>query len=333
MQCPVAVRGREIVLSASVGVSHYPESGGTGGELLRDAGHGLKRAKQRGGGVVNCAHRQCGLAPERRYELEQALRLAMERDEFALRYQPQVDRAGRLHGLEALICWHHETLGQVDTAMFIRLAEEIGVITAIGEWVLDRACRQIRQWRDAGLQPPRVAINVSPVQFASPGFVDRVKRALAERDVDGGELEMEVTEGTILQDLEESTARMAELRALGVRIALDDFGVGYSPLAYLNQLPLDVLKIDRTFVGQSANPAGGMRLVETMTVLAHQRGLAVVAEGVETESELAMVQAARCDAMQGYLIAPPLEPGEIERLLRTRESPVARLGRYFVAAR
>ena len=159
------------------------------------------------------------------------------------------------HGLlEALISWHHSELGRVNTQMFIHLDEEIGMISAIGDWVLEKACRQIREWVDQGLQPPRVPVKVSPVQFSCPGFVDRVRAILARHGIPGEALELEVTEGTILRDLQESAARMAELRAVGLRIAIDDFGVGYSPLTYLNQLPLDVVKIDRSFLGQITLP-------------------------------------------------------------------------------
>ncbi|MBL0160216.1 MAG: bifunctional diguanylate cyclase/phosphodiesterase [Bryobacterales bacterium] len=319
LHSPAAVGQREIFLSASIGLSQYPEDGQSAGELLRGAAQALVRAKERGGGVVEGSISKRGLSPERRYQLEQALRSAMERDEFVLRYQPQVDRVGQIWGMEALISWHHAELGRVDTEMFIRLAEEIGMISAIGEWVLSRTCRQIREWRDVGLQPPRVAVNVSPVQFSCAGFVERVRGLLAESGISGEALELEVTEGTVLRDIEESAARMVELRALGIRIAIDDFGVGYSPLAYLNQLPLDVVKIDRSFIRQITQPSGTLPVVHTITVLAHHRGMKVVAEGVETEEELELVYATRCDAVQGFLISPPVGPDEVVRLLLSPE--------------
>jgi EAL domain-containing protein (putative c-di-GMP-specific phosphodiesterase class I) len=331
LQKPATVRGRDIFLSASIGLSRYPEDGQMVGDLLRGAAQALARAKERGGGVLECTIPRRGLTPERRYQLEQALRRAMARDEFELRYQPQVDRAGRLRGLEVLITWHHAELGQVDTEMFIQLAEEIGVISALGEWVLCNACRQVRQWIDMGLEPPRIAVNVSPVQFSCAGFVERVRRILAESGITGNYLELEVTEGTILLDLQVSAARMSELRALGVRIAIDDFGVGYSPLTYLNRLPLDVVKIDRSFIGQITQLSGTLPVVHTITVLAHQRGMQVVAEGVETEGELELVHAARCDVVQGYLVSAPVGPVQVAHLLRTPGALVARLGRHFPA--
>ena len=331
LQSPAVVSGRNIFLSGSVGLSRYPEDGQMAGELLRGASQALVRAKERGGGVLESTISKRGLSPERRYQLEQALRRAVDRNEFELRYQPQVDRAGRLRGLEALITWRHEELGQVDTELFIQLAEEIGVISAIGEWVLRRACGQIREWIDMGLAPPRVAVNVSPVQFSCAGFVKKVGSILAESAITGDFLELEVTEGTILRDLQVSAARMSELRSMGVRMAVDDFGVGYSPLTYLNQLPLDVVKIDRSFIGQITQLSGTLPVVHTITVLAHQRGMQVVAEGVETEAELELVHAARCDVVQGYLVSQPVGPGEVAELLRAPEALLAGLGRHFPA--
>lgn len=331
LRSPAAVGGREIFLSASAGLSQYPEDGETAGELLRGAAQALGRAKQRGGGVLECTIAKRGLSPERRYRLEQALRLAMERDEFVLRYQPQVDREGRLRGLEALISWHHVELGQVDTEMFIHLAEEIGAISAIGEWVLNKVCQQIRQWLNWGLEPPRIAVNVSPVQFSCPGFVEKIRSILAGSGIAGDALELEVTEGTILRDLEESAARMSELRSLGVRIAIDDFGVGHSPLTYLYQLPLDVVKIDRSFIGRLTRPSGTLPVVRAITVLAHQRGLQVVAEGVETEDELELVHAARCDLVQGYLVSQAIGAGEVTQLLRSPGTLLSGLQRHFPA--
>jgi diguanylate cyclase (GGDEF)-like protein len=331
LQAPAAVRGREVVLSARVGVSRYPEDGQTAGELMRGASQALIRAKERGGGVLECSIPRHGLSPERRYQLEQALRRAMDRNEFELRYQPQVDRAGQLWGLEALITWRHEELGHVDTEMFIQLAEEIGLISALGDWVLRTTCGQIRQWIDMGLEPPRVAVNVSPVQFSCAGFVDRIRCFLAGSGITGDALELELTEGTILRNLQESAARMSELRSMGVRIAIDDFGVGYSPLTYLNRLPLDVVKIDRSFISQITHQSGTLPVVHTITVLAHQRGMKVVAEGVETEGELELVHAARCDAVQGYLISPPMNAAQMAGLLRAPDALVSGLGRHFPA--
>ncbi|MGJ5820695.1 putative bifunctional diguanylate cyclase/phosphodiesterase [Paludibaculum fermentans] len=315
LEPPIALDQREIFASASLGLSLYPEDGGSAAMLLRRASLAVARAKARGGGVLERATNPNGLRPEERYQMEGALRRALENNELSLRYQPQVDRDGKLRGLEALLVWNHPELGRVQTETFIRLAEEIGVIAPIGAWVLESSCRQMMAWRQAGLAVPRVAVNVSPLQFACPGFVDMVRGVLRDTGLNGDALELEITEGTILRDIEESAARMRELRAEGVRIAIDDFGVGYSPLTYLHRLPLDVVKVDRTFVSEITKPSGSLPVVHTITVLAHHRGLEVVAEGVETEGELELVRAARCDMVQGYLIGNPLPSAGIAELM------------------
>lgn len=313
---PLTVRGREVFLTASVGVAVFPVDGPASGQILRAAHEAMNRAKQRGGNTFERAGAAVGLRPEQRYELESALRQALRNDELTLRFQPQVDREGRLRGLEALLSWDPPSLGHVETATFIRLAEETGVMVAIGEWVIRKACLQVAAWRNAGWPAPRIAVNVSPLQFATPGFVTMVARTLKQTGVRGDDLEFEVTESTILRDIDESAERMARLRLLGVRMAIDDFGVGYSPLSYLHRLPLDAVKVDRTFIGQITKPSGSLPVVHTITVLAHHRGLEVVAEGVETEGELELVRAARCDLMQGFLFGAAMDAAGVENLMR-----------------
>ncbi len=315
LEPPIALDEREIFASASLGLSRYPEDGNSAASLLRRASLAMAQAKARGGAVMERASSPHGLRPEERYQMEGALRRALENNELSLRYQPQVDRDGKLRGLEALLVWNHPELGRVQTETFIRLAEEIGVIAPIGAWVLESSCRQMVAWHQAGLAVPRVAVNVSPLQFACPQFVDMVRRVLRETGLHGDALELEITEGTILRDIDESAVRMRELRTIGVRIAIDDFGVGYSPLTYLHRLPLDVVKVDRAFVSEITKPSGSLPVVHTITVMAHHRGLEVVAEGVETEDELELVRAARCDMVQGYLIGNPVPSADIEELV------------------
>jgi len=323
---PLSLKRREVFLTASVGVARYPGDGANARQLLRAAYTAMSRAKQRGGNTFERANPPSGLRPEQRYQLESALRQALARDELTLRYQPQVDRDGWLRGLEALLSWDPPSIGHVETETFIRLAEETGAIVPIGAWVLEKACRQLAAWRQAGWLPPRMAVNVSPLQFASPDFVGMVEKTLRQTGVSGGEIELEVTESTILRDIDESAERMARLRLMGVRIAIDDFGVGYSPLSYMHRLPLDAVKVDRTFIGQITKPAGSLPVVHTITILAHHRGLEVVAEGVETESELELVRAARCDLIQGFLFGGPMTAPEVERLMSQPES-LANAGR------
>lgn len=316
---PLTVRKREVFLTASVGVALFPGDGTNSKQVLRAAHDAMARAKLRGGNTFERANAPMGLRPEQRYQLESALRQALKNDELTLRYQPQVDREGWLRGLEALLSWDPPSLGHVETETFIRLAEETGAIVPIGAWVLEKACRQVAAWRRAGWPTPRMAVNVSPLQFASPDFVGIVERTLRHTGVSGCDIELEVTESTILRDIDESAERMARLRLMGVRIAIDDFGVGYSPLSYMHRLPLDAVKVDRTFIGQITKPSGSLPVVHTITILAHHRGLEVVAEGVETESELELVRAARCDLIQGFLFGAPMSVAEVEHLMRHPE--------------
>ena len=319
MRQPVKVNQRELFLSVSAGLSVYPKDGETATQLIRRASRAMGRAKERGGNTLDRSMSSNGMRPEARYQMERGLRGALPGQQFSLRYQPQVDRDGRMRCMEALLVWNHPEMGHVETETFIRLAEETGAIFPIGSWVLSEACRQIAEWRKANLETVRVAVNVSPVQFSSTNFVETVRHTLDEYGLNGDALELEITEGMILRDIDESALRMAELRAMGVRIAIDDFGVGYSPLSYLHRLPLDVVKVDRTFVAELTKPSGSLPLVHTITVLAHHRGLEVVAEGVETEGELEMVHAARCDLVQGYLISSPVCSDEMARMMTTPE--------------
>ena len=316
---PLRVFDHEFHLTAGMGFTVFPAGGLTAAVLLRRASHARDRAKLRGGSAVEWNLGPETSFPEEGFRLESALRGALGRGEVSLRYQPQVDRDGRLRGMEALALWNSAVLGPVETETFIRLAEETGAILEIGEWVLERACRQMAEWRAAGFDAPRVAVNVAAQQFASPGFVSTVSRILRSTGIGGDSLELEITESSILGDLDESARRMADLRQLGVRIAIDDFGVGYSPLAYLHRLPLDAVKVDRSFIRQITQPSGSLPVVHTITVLAHHRGLQVVAEGVETEDELELVRAARCDLVQGYLIGNPMSSTDLMVMMASPE--------------
>lgn len=325
---PLVVQGHEFHMTASLGLAMYPAGGADGATLLRRAAAAMIRGKQRSGNSLEWSPDVETDSPRERFRLENALHRAIERKELRLRYQPQVDREGRVRAVEALLVWDSSDLGHVDTETFIRLAEETGIITAIGEWVLREACLQAGRWRAGGRRAPSVAVNVSPQQFSSPQFVATVRRILEETGIPGELLELEVTESCILADIDQSARRMAELRKLGVRIAIDDFGVGYSPLAYLHRLPLDKIKVDRSFVRLIAQPGGTLPVVHTITVLAHHRGLQVVAEGVETEEEFELVHAARCDLVQGFYVGMPLAEEEITALLADQKS----FARFAVAA-
>lgn len=313
---PLHIGGREVFVTASAGVSMFPMDGHEAVSLLRQASRAMAKTKRRGGNAVESATEPPSLTPEQSYRLETALRRALDRDELALRFQPEIHRAGHLAGCEVLLSWFHPELGKVEADTFIRLAEEIGVIVPIGTWVLTQACIRGKNWLDAGLALGRMAVNVSALQFATPDFVETVEGVLEMTGFQGKSLELELTESSIMRDMNEAAGKMQALKRLGITFAIDDFGTGYSPLTYLQTLPVDVVKIDRSFISQIAQPSGSLPLVQTITILAHRQGFQVVAEGVETEEQMDLVRAVHCDRMQGYFFGTPVFTEEYESILR-----------------
>jgi EAL domain-containing protein (putative c-di-GMP-specific phosphodiesterase class I) len=254
----------------------------------------------------------------KRLELETCLRRALERHEFQMFYQPQVDLNGRLASLEALLVWDAPELGRVPPSEFIPIAEETGMILPIGEWALHHSCKQIASWRAAGLATVPLAVNVSALQFAQPDFVSTVADALSRAAIPADCLELELTESLIMRDVLASASRMRELREIGVKIAIDDFGTGYSSLSYLRRLPADALKIDQSFLQESEFGPATLALIKSIVVLAHNIGLSVTAEGIETAEQLQLIRLAGCDRAQGHLFGPGLPPFAVEELLRGR---------------
>jgi len=306
-----------------MGLSVYPEDGRDAETLLRHAGTAAFRATPGGFPQVVRFTAAIGAAARTRLKLETGLRRALSGGEFRLLYQPLIDLEGRARSLEALIEWRHPQLGRIAPADFIPLAEESGLILPIGAWVLEQACRQCAAWQACAPAPVHVSVNVSAVEFSRPDFVSIVKQTLAMVRLEPSQLSLEVTEGTLMRDIEESARKMESLRKMGVRILIDDFGTGYSSLAYLRRLPLDALKIDRSFLlemtGGSITP-----LVETVIRLAHGLGLQVVAEGVENERQLAALRRAGCDLLQGHLFGAPLPAANVSGFL-LRQSRLAAL--------
>ncbi len=314
---PLRINGREVFMTASAGFSMFPMDGREAVSLLRQASRAMAKTKRRGGNAAESATEPPSLTPEQSYNLETALRRALDREELALRFQPEIHRDGHLAGCEVLLSWYHPELGKVEADTFIRLAEEIGVIVPIGTWVLTQACQRGKAWLDAGLDPGRMAVNVSALQFATPDFVKTVESILESTGFQGNSLELELTESAVMRDMEEAAGKMQALKRYGITFAVDDFGTGYSPLTYLQTLPVDVVKIDRSFVSQIAQPAGSLPLVQTIAILAHRQGFQVVAEGVETEQQMDLVRAVHCDRMQGYFFGTPVFTEEFENILRS----------------
>ncbi|WP_102128158.1 putative bifunctional diguanylate cyclase/phosphodiesterase [Deinococcus planocerae] len=313
---PFALSEHEVRVTASVGVSLSPRDGVEPAELLRHADVAMYQAKRHGKNAVRFFSPEMNAAARARADLETSLRGALARGEFALHYQPQFGPGGEVCGFEALLRWTHPDLGPVSPATFVGVAEDAGLIVPIGTWVLGEACRQNAAWQREGLPPVRVAVNVSPAQFAREDFVSVVRAALQGHGLEGRWLEVELTERLVVQDVEATARKMAELRALGVGVSVDDFGAGHSALAYLLRLPVSGLKIDRAFVRDLGEVPGAERVVGAIVALAHALGLEVVAEGVETAAQLRRLHALDCERTQGFLQGRPAPAAEArERLV------------------
>lgn len=298
---------RELYVGASIGIAIYPKDGGSAHELIRNADAAMYRAKAQGRNTYS--HYLPSLTEEARarFELERSLRGALRSDELSLNYQPLVDLAsGRCIGAEALLRWHSADHGAVGPDRFIPLAEESGQIVAIGTWVLQQACRQASMWRRAGLLLDTIAVNLSPIQFMQQNLVQVVRDALELSGLPANCLELEITEGALMQHTAQAEQTLGELRALGVRISVDDFGTGYSSLAYLRRFALDKLKIDKSFLAGLPSDPSDSQLVQTIIALARNMKLAVLAEGVETLEQKVWLQQHGCDQCQGYLLGRPM---------------------------
>ncbi len=311
---PFFVAEREMCITASVGVSVYPFDHDNSDELLRKADVAMYRSKEQG---RNCYCFYSAEMDERfGYDLQTEidLRHAIGNEELFLMYQPKVSiNTNALTGYEALVRWQHPQRGLVPPSEFIMLAERSQLIVHLGEWVLYAACRQLRRWLDEGLAVVPVSVNVSAHQFESTDMARLVARAITDTGVPGNLLELEITEGVLMRDVAATTRTLEQIAALGVSLAVDDFGTGYSSLGYLKQFPVNVLKIDRSFVEQVCNDSDDVAIVRAIISMAHELGIEVVAEGVETEGQLELLRQAECDYVQGYLFGKPLPPDEAVR--------------------
>jgi len=318
LTAPVRVGPQDVFVGASIGISMFPQDATTRELLFQTADTAMYGAKSAGRNRYRFFEPEMTVAARERMALELSLRPALAREEFELHYQPRIDlRTMRLVGIEALIRWNHPERGRVAPQQFIGIAEETGLIVPIGRWVLREACRQTRSLIDEFGRPVRVSVNVSARQLAQPAFVDEVRAALDFAGLHPSSLELELTESALIEDLERTAAMLRELQALGVKLAVDDFGTGYSGLAYLRRLPIDVLKLDRSFVLGDDGRIGAFEFVKAFVDMAHALQMSVVAEGVETAEVLDFLRAARCDEAQGYLLGRPLPLAELRALLLT----------------
>lgn len=304
---PLSIEGHEFFISTSIGVAVYPADGETPEELIKHADIAMYRAKETGRNNFQFYTPAMNERALERLRIEGDLRSALEREEFVLHYQPQVDLHTRqIVGAEALIRWQHPELGMVPPARFIGLAEDTGLIVPIGAWVIRTACMQNKAWQLSGLGHLRVSVNLSARQFAQLDLVESVAQALNEAQLEPEYLEIELTESLVMADVDRAIGILRELKALGVKLSIDDFGTGYSSLSYLKRFPIDVLKIDRSFVNDITVDPDDAAIVASIISLAHSLRLQVIAEGVETEAQLAYLREHHCDQIQGYFFSRPV---------------------------
>jgi diguanylate cyclase (GGDEF)-like protein len=308
---PCAIEGHQVVVGTSVGIAVAPTDGSSGNQLLRNADLALYRAKADGRGTYRFFEPQMNVQMQARRSMERDLRKALTSGEFDLYYQPIFDlERGSISGCEALLRWHHPETGMISPGAFVPLAEEMGLIVPLGEWIIAEACATAARWPEH----ITVAVNLSPVQFRNSGLVQVVMGALAAACLPASRLELEITETALLEDSAATLSVLHQLRQLGVHIAMDDFGTGYSSLSYLQSFPFDKIKIDRSFTKNIVARQESRNIVRAVVALANGLGMQTTAEGVETKEQLDAVKAEGCTSVQGYLLGQPRPAREIEQL-------------------
>jgi EAL domain-containing protein (putative c-di-GMP-specific phosphodiesterase class I) len=314
---PVVLDGQTYRVTSSMGLASYPGDGTDTETLLMNADAAMYRAKELGRNNFQTYAAELNSKARARLRLREQMREALDNDEFHLLYQPQIAlKTNALVGVEALLRWNHPLDGAMSPADFIPVAEENGLIIEIGDWVLRTACRQAQQWLAADLGPGTMSVNVSPRQFADSDWVGRVEHALAESGLPPSMLELEITEGAIMQDLDGAIVTMMKLQTMGVRLAIDDFGTGYSSLSALKHFPIRRLKVDQSFVRGLPDSEDDCAIARAVILLGQQLHLTVIAEGVETEAQLDFLRRCDCDEIQGYRFSRPLQAHEVEQLAR-----------------
>ena len=313
---PIVMDGNEIVVTTSIGIATFPEEGGDAETLHRLAISAKDYGRNKGGDNFHFSSKSINAIYEKRLKMESRLRKAIDRNELHLYYQPKVKvQTGEIDGVEALIRWQNETLGFVSPVDFIPLAEETKLIIPIGEWVLLEACKNLVTWGEIGKKTVSMAVNVSPLQIEDPNYIDTVKNVLSTTGVNPRLIKLEITEGLFLDNVEEKIVKLKALKALGVQISIDDFGTGYSSLSYLGKLPVDELKIDRSFIIDVESNEENRAIIASIIYMAHRLQLSTVAEGIENSNQLEYIKNQQCDIYQGFYFSRPLPIDEITQLI------------------
>ena len=313
---PIVMDGNEIVVTTSIGIATFPEEGGDAETLHRLAISAKDYGRNKGGDNFHFSSKSINAIYEKRLKMESRLRKAIDRNELHLYYQPKVKvQTGEIDGVEALIRWQNETLGFVSPVDFIPLAEETKLIIPIGEWVLLEACKNLVTWGKIGKKTVSMAVNVSPLQIEDPNYIDTVKNVLSTTGVNPRLIKLEITEGLFLDNVEEKIVKLKALKALGVQISIDDFGTGYSSLSYLGKLPVDELKIDRSFIIDVESNEENRAIIASIIYMAHRLQLSTVAEGIENSNQLEYIKNQQCDIYQGFYFSRPLPIDEITQLI------------------
>ncbi|MEQ1519522.1 MAG: bifunctional diguanylate cyclase/phosphodiesterase, partial [Usitatibacteraceae bacterium] len=310
------LEGHEVKVTASIGISVFPEDGSDVPSLLAHADMAMYRAKAQGRNRTSEYSAELGERAVERFEIEKGMLHALENNEFHLYYQPKIEfSTGKMLGVEALIRWHHPTLGVLSPDRFIPIAESSNFIIPLGKWVIEEACRQAKNWQVAKLPRFSIAVNLSANQLADHNLVQHVSDALQKSGAEPALIELEITETAVMKNLDEAVKRLHALRALGVRLSIDDFGTGYSSLSYLKQLPVDILKVDRSFVKDLPHDRDDLAITRAVIAMAHGLSMKVVAEGVEEKCQFDFLRDEGCDEFQGWFCRPAMQSHALEELL------------------
>jgi diguanylate cyclase (GGDEF)-like protein len=316
LAAPFQLSHHELHVTTSIGIAFYPEDGENPEILLKNAETAMYRAKEQGRNNYQLYASVMNVSAFKQLLMENSLRRALEKEEFVVYYQPQIDlKTRKILGAEALVRWKHPDLGLVFPTEFIGLAEDTGLIVPIGEWIIRKTCAQMKKWGNEGYQNICISVNLSARQFQQHNLVHTISGILAETGVDSQRLGFEITESIAMKNADFTVAALNELKKMKIHLSLDDFGTGYSSLSYLKRFPLETIKIDRSFVRDITTDANDAAIVTAVIALAHSLKLAVVAEGVETEGQLNFLKLHDCDQMQGYFFSQPLPENEFLRLL------------------